>query len=620
MPAPLISHFLEVSASIAGIMNNLHLPEFFMPAIRQMLIVCFACVWTPAAMAQKVSDTDGIQAMRYSAKELKIEFRPQLRQEESIRDQLMVAPLQLTLRGGDIDAGEKRRWNIYGLNRRSSTTFTVDALQKINEGLLKSLVDEGLVGVFVTLKDIDPANGDDNRIDRDTLVFVVTTNTIEEVRTLASGTRVGERAEIDPFERINHPVHESIRKLAPVKSGDLLTRRSLEAFAAELSLHPGRTVDVGLGRGSEPGLAVVDFNITERDPQVWTIATENTGTQGTSQWRYILGWRDTQLTDRDDVLSVQLRTSGDSNATGINAGWTHPVFNSWKGNAFFHADQYVSSQFGVPIEFEGNSMGLSYSISPRPFALGRNPARPQFVTPFFRIGMDRFDVTQSFVFNSGAIEIGGGATSLLTAQAGVSVQHLSEQGTLRGAVSLAWQSGDDEDDVGRFERDDSWSSLNANIDLRRFVDAEGVGEFRLRANVGGALDGRVAPQAYTVLGGMNTIRGYPEAAAAGDQGWSASVEYWWHPGRSSAPNQRFQSQDWDLAFGGFLDAGATKINNPVVDYEVDEDLLGAGIGLEGLFDRSVQVRLYWGFALSDLDGRDTESGDNRVHFSATYEF
>ena len=75
-----------------------------------------------------------------------------------------------------------------------------------------------------------------------------------------------------------------------------------------------------------------------------------------------------------------------------------------------------------------------------------------------------------------------------------------------------------------------------------------------------------------------------------------------------------------MAFGGFLDAGATEINNPVVNYEVDEDLLGAGIGLEGLFDRSVQVRLYWGFALSDLDGRDTETGDNRVHFSATYEF
>ena len=592
-----------------------------MPAIRQMLIVCFACVWTASSMAQEASNTSDIQSMRYAAKERQIEFRPSMAQEEQLREQLMSTPLPLTIRQGFIDAGEQNRWSLRALNRRANMEFSVAGIQKINEGLLQALNEElGLVGVFVVPKEIDRQDGTDNREDPESLVFLVITNIIEEVRTLASGTRVGDDAEIAPAERINHPAHTRIRELAPVQPGELLTRESLEAFAAELSLHPGRTVDVGLGRGSEPGLAVVDFNITERDPQVWTVAAENTGTQGTSQWRYILGWRDTQLTDRDDVLSVQLRTSGDSDATGINAGWTHSVFDSWKGNAFFHADQYVSSQFGVPIEFEGNSMGLSYSISPRPLPLGRNPARPHFVTPFFRIGMDRFDVTQSFVFNSGAIEIGGGQTSLLTAQAGVSVQHLSEQGTLRGGVSLAWQGGDDEDDVGRFARDDSWSSLNANIDVRRFVDAEGVGEFRLRANVGGALDGRVAPQAYTVLGGMNTIRGYPEAAAAGDQGWSASVEYWWHPGRSSAPNQRFQTQDWDLAFGGFLDAGATKINNPVVDYEVDEDLLGAGIGLEGLFDRSVQVRLYWGFALSDLDGRDTESGDNRVHFSATYEF
>ena len=592
-----------------------------MPAIRLALIVCFACAWTANAAAQEASDTTEIQANRYSAQQLKIEFRPVGAQQEALRNQLMAAPLPLTIREGFIDAGDQPRWSLKDLNRRASIEFSIQGLQKVNEGLLEFLNEKvGLVGVFVTPLQIDANDGTDLREDQSTLVFLVTTNAIEEIRTLASGTRVGDGAEIAPTERINHPVHQAIRDMAPVQAGELLTREKLEAFASELSLHPGRTVDVGLGRGSEPGLAVIDFNITERDPQVWTISAENTGTAGTNNWRYVLGWRDTQLTNRDDVLSVQLRTSGDSDATGLNAGWTHPLFDSWKGNAFFHADEYVSSQFGVPIEFEGNSMGLSYSVSPRPMPLGRNPARPHFVTPFFRIGMDRFDVTQSFVFNSGAIEIGGGKTSLLTAQAGVSVQHLSEQGSLRGGISIGWQGGDDDDDVGRFARDDSWSSLNANIDLRRFMDTEGVGEFRLRANIGGALDGRVAPQAYTVLGGMNSIRGYPEAAAAGDQGWSASVEYWWHPGRSSASNQQFQSKDWDLAFGGFLDAGATKINNPVVDYEVDEDLLGAGFGVEGLFDRSVQIRLYWGFALSDLDGRDTESGDNRVHFSATYEF
>ena len=79
-----------------------------MPVIRQMLIVCFACVWTTTSMAQESSDASDIEAMRYPAKELKIEFRPELREEQAIRDRLMLTPLQLTLRRGEIDAGEKK--------------------------------------------------------------------------------------------------------------------------------------------------------------------------------------------------------------------------------------------------------------------------------------------------------------------------------------------------------------------------------------------------------------------------------------------------------------------------------------------------------------------------------
>ena len=109
--------------------------------------------------------------------------------------------------------------------------FSVAGIQKINEGLLQALNEElGLVGVFVVPKDIDRQDGTDNREDPDSLVFLVITNIIEEVRTLASGTRVGDDAEIDPEERINHPVHNRIRERAPVQPGELLTRESLEAF------------------------------------------------------------------------------------------------------------------------------------------------------------------------------------------------------------------------------------------------------------------------------------------------------------------------------------------------------------------------------------------------------
>ena len=62
----LFSYFFAVTASIAGIMNNSHFPEFFMPAIRQMLIVCFAYVGTATSMAQEATDASDIQAMRLS--------------------------------------------------------------------------------------------------------------------------------------------------------------------------------------------------------------------------------------------------------------------------------------------------------------------------------------------------------------------------------------------------------------------------------------------------------------------------------------------------------------------------------------------------------------------------
>ena len=86
-----------------------------MPVIRQMLIVCFACVWTTTSMAQETSDASDIEAKRYPAKELKIEFRPSMAQEEQLREQLMSTPLPLTIREGFIDAGEQDRWSLRAL-------------------------------------------------------------------------------------------------------------------------------------------------------------------------------------------------------------------------------------------------------------------------------------------------------------------------------------------------------------------------------------------------------------------------------------------------------------------------------------------------------------------------
>ena len=90
------------------IMNNSHFPEFFMPAIRQMLIVCFACVWTTTASPRSSTPSTSNHEVRREGP-LKIEFRPSMAQEEELREQLMSTPLPLTIRRSSNDAGEQNR-------------------------------------------------------------------------------------------------------------------------------------------------------------------------------------------------------------------------------------------------------------------------------------------------------------------------------------------------------------------------------------------------------------------------------------------------------------------------------------------------------------------------------
>jgi hemolysin activation/secretion protein len=150
-----------------------------------------------------------------------------------------------------------------------------------------------------------------------------------------------------------------------------------------------------------------------------------------------------------------------------------------------------------------------------------------------------------------------------------------------------------------------------------------------------AFDKRLIPQVEQVLGGLYTVRGYPESVIAGDTALIGSVEYRYHVPRAleiepeprelfgetfrTAPQYVYGHPDWDLILKGFVDIGRSIISDPF-SFEDDETLIGAGIGVELLYRRNLNVRLDWGFALEDLDSRDVNSGSNRLHLVATILF
>ena len=154
-------------------------------------------------------------------------------------------------------------------------------------------------------------------------------------------------------------------------------------------------------------------------------------------------------------------------------------------------------------------------------------------------------------------------------------------------------------------------------------------------------DHRLIPQMERVVGGLHTVRGYRESAAAADTSVVVNIEYRFHlprmfkvepdpantplfgqPFRFS-PQQAYGRPDWDLVFRGFFDLGYTW-NNNIQQQENDQTLVGVGGGVEFLFKQNVSVRFDWGVALHEtLDetgNPDVTEGSNEMHLVATILF
>jgi hemolysin activation/secretion protein len=118
---------------------------------------------------------------------------------------------------------------------------------------------------------------------------------------------------------------------------------------------------------------------------------------------------------------------------------------------------------------------------------------------------------------------------------------------------------------------------------------------------------------------MQTVRGYPEAVAAGDYGFSTSLEYRWKFLQRGSPGRGFS-----LSLAPFFDFGATYVNDPKV-FESDQYLAGIGLGLAMQLPRGGSARLDLAKPLKEVVRAGnliagTGSDDVRLHASTQWEF
>lgn len=547
--------------------------------------------------------------------------------------------------------------------------YSETALISICDQLRAELVARGFLGPIVSP---DPAQMDtpnwrdvsptDRRAAGDTsLRLLVFVPEAREVRTLAFGTRVPDE------DRINNPIHARIAQNSPVQGppaegepGDLIRHDLIDRYVFWLNRHPGRQVNVAIASSGEPGRGVLDYHVLERRP--WSVYAQvsNTGTEQTNEWRQRFGFYHTQLTGRDDILSVDYITASFDEAHAVVGSYEAPLFNidrtRWR--VYGSWNEFTASDVGRTNErFEGDGWTVGGEITTNVYQ-----RRELFIDVFAGARFENVSVDNQATGVSGE-------SDFFLPSVGARLDRRTDKDATLAALWLELNLPDvagtaDQNELnglGRLAPDDDWIALKWEASHSFFLEPMFLGDrwgrtgrwedstlahevaFSFRGQY--AFDKRMIPQAQQVSGGLYTVRGYPESIAAGDTVYLASAEYRLHLPRllkpydafegedapqprdflgspfRIRPDQMFSRPDWNLILRGFLDIGRSE-NSDRLSIERDQTLVGAGVGVEVLLRRNISIRLDWGFALDDLtsDNKTVDAGDNRLHFVATFQW
>jgi hemolysin activation/secretion protein len=523
------------------------------------------------------------------------------------------------------------------------------AIPTISAAIFNRLKDLGLMGAFAEpdREQMRVENGRivDLRAGTTTLTWLVTTGNVAQVRSVALGDRFAETEQL-----VNNPAHARILDRSPIatpaagETGVLLNASELDRFAYRMNRHPGRRVDVSVApTGEAPGAVAVDYLVTENRPWMLYAQVRRDGNRNTDEWRYRFGFIHNQLTNNDDVLSLDYTTSFD-NINAFSGRYERPFSSDGRLRSAVYGQFYTYSaaDVGQPdATFEGEGFSLGAEAIYNVWQGTKNP--DMFVDVIGGLRYDHIDVEN----NLAALQ---GDDGFLLAYAGARFERRREdvRTTAQAMVEFSIDGASDEarDTLGRFNAAENWQVLRADVNHEFYLEplfdpslAASPGlrhEIGLRAAAQTSFGQRLIPNYQDVIGGMYTVRGYPEAVAAGDQSLVLSAEYRFHvanalgiseePGSFMGrpfrwrPQYEYGPTDWDLIARAFVDAGWTR-NIDRESFEIDQTLIGAGLGLELQLTRRFNVRIDYGWALTDVErvggGNEVDAGDSQWHLVAT---
>lgn len=387
---------------------------------------------------------------------------------------------------------------------------------------------------------------------------------------------------------------DDIERAAPsLARGQVPNFKDVQRDIVALNQWPDRRVTPEIKAGATPNTVDVDLNVEDSLPLHGSLELNNRNSANTTEQRLAASMRYDNLWQRGHSISLSAQTAPQrrEDAQVFSASY----LARFGGSPFSLLVYAVRSKSDIAVVGDLNVIGNGTLAGLR---LMRSFGAREGFFHSLSLGLDYKDFNENLVQGAdrGSVPIEYLPISVnynadWVKQGSVSDLALSAVFNLRGVGD-----GRAAFDAKRFQAQPNFFYLRASGSHTWKFDGDAQLMLRLQSQFAG--EPLISNEQFSI-GGLDSVRGYYESEALGDMGAAATVEAR-TPSFADSLGEAFQ----ELRLRAFVDAGYTRINDPLPDQLRSETLVSAGVGASlkafGHFNGSVDLAK----PLSSPNGRD----------------
>jgi len=419
---------------------------------------------------------------------------------------------------------------------------------------------------------------------------------------------------------------KTVKRRFLVEKGQIVNSKKLETSLHSINKQPDRTIRAVLSPGATPETSDVLLKVEkEKSPQHFYTDFNNRGTKNTSQNRWGLGYLNNNFSGNDDILSIRGVSNSDIDVYSGSIAYDFPVsrYNTRLGiyGAYSKAD--IGGQFAVLTpEGHANVWGLYVShpwLDKEFFDEATNTTLA--LTSNLTAGFDSISVYNKILDSETSHD------ELRVFKAGINFEENDNAG--RGGFTAEMHAGIPEFLGSMDKYDDSASRIDSGGEFQKYIGSLSritrlpaslllINSFKYQVS-----EFSLVNSEQMLIGGADTVRGFPENEYLADYGWINNIELrtpmFFLPAMLKVPyDKKHTSISEAVQLVGFLDLGKGYLNRPRVNETKDKYLVGAGLGFRFNLYEHLRGRIDLGFPVGNE--QPTDGSSSTLHFGLQYEW